>query len=275
MKVFRDIDGKGERKIRSFLGEAVHLGSFEALESYFLEAICSIIPNENPCWNNWNAEETELRSFVSLDCYQRVFAELHENLLATLPYHPMVQGRGFQESFGDISETPRRISDYTSLSDWASCNPLFHEVYRHVDASHQMAFQFVKLSDRSINITLNRASRDFEDSEVQKCTALGNGLAIVTKGLERHLMLERRIEILTSRLGEISGNDRIEFLTPKETLALGAVFETASITDAAAREGVSRHTFSERLGCVREKLGLQSAAQLRAVLRDFTKEKGN
>jgi len=261
-----------ERKLRSFFSDAQQAKSFEELEGFFLSTISEVIPNENPCWNNWNPDASALQSVIALDCYNDTFATLFESLLETLPHHPLFHGKEYSEAVNFIKDEPGRISDQCPSYQWKDLNPLYREVYQYVDATHQIAFHFVRLNDRSINFTLNRPTHDFDNAEMEICKALGQGLAIVCKNLEQQIRLQDRVEILSKHLHSSLGLSSGEYLSPKETLALGQIFGATSIADAADRAGVSTHTFAKRLGSIREKLDLHNTQQLKALLRDFSQK---
>lgn len=269
MSQFFSITQSQKRKLRSFFADAIKVDCFEDLEQLYLVSVNKIISNENPCWNNWNAERTEIISIAAHDQYADTFAKRFDSLLETLPTHPIFHGKEYREALNFINNVPGRISDHISSSDWKRNNALYHEVYRHVDADYQLAYHFVDLGDRSLNLTLNRPTRDFDDSEIQVCNALGQGLAVICKRLEKQITLKTRVDLLNARLSFLAGLSSAELLTPKETLGLGELFQAETISEAAAKAGVSSYTFTERLGSIREKLGLQNTLQLRALLSAF------
>jgi len=271
MKRFRELDSKSQKHLKSYLGEASKIESFDELEEHFISQIQQVIPHDNPCWNNWSTDLTHLMSFRANGHYHAVCGNLFENLTSTLPSHPVLL-RGGWDLF---NKGACRISDCISEREWLGKNPLYAEAYRHLDVRHQMSYHFVTLSDRALVLTVNRPRLDFSDGEKQKLEVLGHGMAFVTKNLEKNIVMKNRVDILSSRLGELAGLTNPDLLTPKETLALGAIFHAQTISEAARHEGVSNQTFAERLGAIREKLNLHSLPQLRALLRDFSQNQKN
>jgi len=265
MKNFTEIDSAAQRSLKSYFHEAASLGSFDALASHFIEQIDRVIPNENPCWNDFSSDLTQFNFLITRDCYTERFGQLFESLQATLPEHPVLQVGGWDL----FTAGPTRLSEHSPERNWFQKNPLYQEVYRHVDASHQICYHFTTLSDRALIFTLNRPLIDFNDAEMQKLQVLGQGMASISKQLETRIRLRERVTILTERLGDLAGISTPELLTPKETQALGAIAQCHSISEAASREGISPHTFAERLGSIREKLCLHNTSQLKALLRAF------
>ena len=266
------ITSKDQGGLRSFFSDAQKVGSFQELEQLFLTEVGRVIPNENPCWNNWSSDASVLQSVVSRKYYHEQFSQLFESLLETLPSHPLFRGADYSKAVHYISERPSRISEQISARDWAHNNPLHREVYRHVDATHQLAFHFVWLRDRSMNFTLNRPTRDFDERETQLCTAMGWGLADICRQLEQKNLLEARVKLLTGRLFDLAGVDLSRQLSPKEILTLGEISQGGTVSEIATKAGVSTHTYTERLSSIREKLHLESTPQLKALLRAYREE---
>ena len=257
-----------QKQIRAYLDEASELESFEELEQHFITRIDQLIPNENPCWNNFAPSLDEFISVIARDEYNEQFTQRFESLLATLPEHPVLQAGGWNL----FTAGPARLSEFCSERNWVGTNPLYEEVYRHVDAGHQLCYHFATLSDRALIFTLNRPLLDFSDTESQKLEVLGQGMAVVSRNLEKRLVLKKRVTVLTDRLAELAGIANPDDLTIAETLALGTIFQEKTIAEAAAKSGVTTHTFTERLGLIREKLHLKSTPQLKALLKSYGQE---
>ena len=69
-----------------------------------------------------------------------------------------------------------RLSDFESRRQFRE-NPLFREVYRHLDSHYQLADTPRLLEDRRIVLTWNRRAMDFTERDRQVCQFMGTRLA--------------------------------------------------------------------------------------------------
>ncbi|MGJ8638363.1 MAG: hypothetical protein ACSHYA_03130 [Opitutaceae bacterium] len=159
---FRELNDRDLRRIRGYMRRASQAIDFETLEQQFVEEFERIIPSDTPCWNNFTVDLTGALSVASNQDYGNAFNPLFESFAETVAHHPVVAKGGW----GSLAEAPRRLSDFETNYHFRE-NPLYREVYKHVDANYQIGYLAAKLSDRSVIFTINRKSSDFTEAQVQ------------------------------------------------------------------------------------------------------------
>lgn len=267
MKTGKFLTLKVERSLKTYFHEAQRLKTFEDLEEHFLGNIDIIIRGDNPCWNNWTTDLSSIQSLRANPKYVSSSLKLVESLNHTISQHPILLAGGWHL----LEDGCGRISDHISDQKWQSTNALYRETYRHLDVKRQLAVHVTTLSDRALVLTLNRPSHDFTLEEMDHLNVFSDGLEFISSNLERQTKLKARVDRLNCTLHTLCGSQKKAKLTPREISALGSIHISKSIGEAAARENVAASTFAERLGSVREKLGLHSLPQLRAILREFAR----
>lgn len=262
LKSYRELSGRDIRLLKKYFTEARQAESFENLETQFLDQIEKLIPSDAPCWNNFTADLAGLLSIRSSHQFLSAFDSLYESFGETVLSHPVLKSGGWRL----LEAEPQRISDFESNLRFRE-NPLYREVYRHVDANYQIGFTASQLSDRTIIFTLNRKSGDFDSREIQLLDLYGRLMEETTQGLEKRSHYAAILDDVRGLIGT-SIESGVEALTVKETEALGKIHQHGSVKMAAHAAGVTVSTFDHRLASIREKLELENTGQLRAVLAE-------
>lgn len=264
MPPFRDIGDATVRKIDRKMMGLSGIDTLEDLEARFLQEAGTILPGDCLCWNNWTLDLGSLIDFRISDCYTESFSSLLDVFGEVVAHHPVIAA----DLLGKTTETVMRLSDFESGRQFRE-NPLFREVYRHLDSHHQLAYTPCLLEDRRIVLTWNRLALDFSERDRQIFQFMGLRLAVICRRIEQRLKLEKGWRALCgfvdARLGTGSASD----LGAKDVILLDGILRSNSRSDIARHTGVRRDSVDKRLGSIRERLGLENHHQLLSALAEL------
>jgi len=256
-----DLTQQDLRKIRGMVRRASAIKSWNEFGDLFVDGIDRIVATDGPCWNVFDPSLEGFLGFQSEPHFTHRFNSVMVSFVHTVFEHPVLRDHGW-EPWG---KAPILLSDFENSSSFRE-NPLYREVYRHLESNYQIGFTIATVSDRAFVVTLNRRTRDYGQADLQRMHLLGTMLKEVALQLDQRLMLERQLGQLAQVVGAHTGLVGAEALTEQEIRAMGHGFASPSIVDASHALGVTRDTFDGHLAAVREKLGLDHTRQLRAAM---------
>ena len=129
MTEFRELSDATVRKIDRMLNGMAELSSLEELEMRFVTDAILMLPADLLAWNNWTLDGSGLISGTLNDNYQARFDDLMEAFEATVGKHPIIAADQYSKSHTEVV----RMSDFQNYGSFKQ-NPLFREVYRHLDS---------------------------------------------------------------------------------------------------------------------------------------------
>lgn len=261
---FSEINSADARRIRGYLHRSHGLVSSDQLVEQFLQEFHAIVPSDYICWHVFSADFGVLLEHSVTSGYEEAIDSRMDAFAETVLQHPILTEVGFE----GLWNRPCRLSDFAGAATFRE-NPLYREVYRHLDARYQLMFHVVTVGEHSIAFTVNRWLSDFTDSERQKLHYLSLGLRRLLAVQHERGLIERRLESLTLALEQQTGIIGLDALTTREVSALGAVYSTQTLASAADHSRVSLDTFKGQIASAREKLGVENTNQLRAALREL------
>jgi hypothetical protein len=157
------------------------------------------------------------------------------------------------------------MSDYQSRLKLRE-NPLYREVYRHLEVADQTLMMVGDYPDRMVFLMINTPGRATTDRERDGVHLLG-----LAAGRIGHRLVEReRLDRICSRLAarfslgpQVSvGAKTTPRLSPAEGRLLAGLVRDRPREEIAARLGWRRDTLDRRLAALRERLGFDNTAQL-------------
>jgi|688.fasta_scaffold1053052_2 hypothetical protein len=162
------------------------------------------------------------------------------------------------------------MADYQSGSAFRS-NPLFQEVYRHLDSHHQIVYTAAKLCDSQILLSWNLRNRDFTDREVQLMHLLGLQVGRLSRHIEERRHLQAAWELLAGSLGTVSGITNSTAVSgptlgTSEGRIISGIIRGESRADLATSLKWRRDTLDRHLGVLRERLGFENSSQFLQAL---------
>jgi len=259
---YPDITEGDLRKMRGLVRKLASTANWNEFGHEVVWGCNGVIENESPCWNVFKPDMESLIAFDSFPCFGKRFHGLLEQFQNTLNHHPVLKPKGWDT----MREGPSRLTDFEPSSTFRH-NPLYREVYRHLNSDYQIGLTLVELSDRTLVLTMNRASIDYTDHEFQKAHVLGDMINHVAQQMDRRLQAELSLAELADIIGSHACLEGTERLTRRELHVLTGLREENKLAGVSRKLGVSLKTVDESLGVIREKLGLDSTHQLRAALR--------
>ncbi|MBU6170977.1 MAG: hypothetical protein KGQ87_05730 [Verrucomicrobia bacterium] len=267
MTEFRDLSDATVRKIDRMLNGMAELSSLEELEMRFVTDAILMLPADLLAWNNWTLDGSGLISGTLNDNYQSRFDALMEAFEATVGKHPIIAAGQYSKSHTEVV----RMSDFQNYGRFKQ-NPLFREVYRHLDSHFQLSYTPSILADRQILLTLNRRAFDFTEQDRQLLHYLGNRLDQVARLIEQRQQLETAWHGLCAFVDAVAPIDFKELKKPDLQL-LADLLRRRSRTEIAQLRGIRRDTLDKRLGAIRESLGFENHHQLLVALTEMQSQK--
>lgn len=264
MQRFRDLSEASVRKIdRTMMGMA-DLETLEELEIRFMQEAGKILPGDCLCWNNWAPDLSHLMNFRINDSYTETFENLLEVFNEVVAHHPVIAAGELEATCEDV----KRLSDFEGFSSFRE-NPLFREVYRHLDSNHQLAYTPSVLQDRRILLTWNRRGLDFCERDREILHFMGLRLGVISRRIEQREQLEKSWRglcgfvdaRLTAKPANSLGAQDVELLTK--------LLKPETRTVIAGNLGIRRDSVDKRLGSIRERLGLENHHQLLSALAEL------
>ncbi|MEO5716902.1 MAG: hypothetical protein ABIT37_25705 [Luteolibacter sp.] len=264
MENFRDITEAKARKIdRTMMGLA-HLETLDELEERFMEEAGRLLPADCLCWNNWERDLSGLQSYRSNAEYGRIFGELVEVFGEVVMYHPVIAANQLAAS----TETVQRISDFQTSVAFRE-NPLFREVYRHLDSLYQISYTASMLKDRRIVLTWNRRALDFSEQDQQIFKFMGLRLGAISRRIEERQQLEKNWRVLCGFVDARMDAGTVLSLGTQDVTLLTELLRSRKRSRIASELGIRRDSVDKRLGSIRERLGLENHHQLLSALAEL------
>jgi DNA-binding CsgD family transcriptional regulator len=261
---FRDISDSTARRIdRTMLGMA-GLDTLEELEIRFIREAEKILPGDCLCWNNWAPDLSRLKSFSLNANYQEPFQNLLGVFDEVVAYHPVIAAGQLVAT----SEGVKRLSDFESDSRFRE-NPLYREVYRHLDSNHQLAYTPCVLQNQRIVLTWNRRALDFTERDREVLHFMGLRLGAISRRIEQRQLLNQNWRALCDFVDARIPTESVSSLTTQEVVLLASLLKSGTRRGSAQDLGIRGDTVDKRLGAIRERLGLENHHQLTSALAEL------
>jgi len=262
---FGEVRASDLRAIRRLTGQLMEAEDLSSLGRELIQGTSKILPADFMVWNLWTLGMDEMLTMESNDYLCQSVLERHgDALAATIGHHPVI-------ATGHLDDTklrPHRISDYETGGAFME-NPLYHEVYRHVDSRHQMVYDASGLENFRVMLSWNRKNGDFTDREMQLLHVVGLQVAALSRRLEDRRHLRRTWDDLAGALGLHAAGMPSPSLGRNDGYILSAMIRGTSRAEMAEGMHWRRDTLDRHLAILREKMGYENMAQLQQVLADL------
>lgn len=258
--LFPDVRVADARFIHRLTGRLMEAEDLPTLGRELIREVRRLLPADFMVWNVWTLEMERMIGVESnCDQYCSTLEEYGDALGEMIGHHPVIAAGHLEQAM----IRPQRMSDYQSISAFLE-NPLYQEVYRHVDSRHQIAYDAIRLEDSRIILSWNQRSRDFSDREIQLLHLLGKLVAALASRLEERRHLRRASADLRQALGlpAMMAGEASPLLGEKDGGILSALVRGESRADIAGRLGWRRDTLDRHLAVLRERLGYENTSQL-------------
>jgi len=269
MRPFRDISGRTARKIDRTLMALAGVETVDVLEKRFMEVAGRLLPADCICWNNWSRDMSHLITFRINDNYSERFSGLLDTFAETVGSHPVIAANLLGETLRQVM----RISDFESVARFRE-NPLFREVYRHLDSHYQICYTAGVLADRRLVLTWNRRALDFTNQDSQVFEYLGRRLGMISRRIEERQQLDAAWKRLCGFVDARMDVGSVKSLGEKDGRLLSELLKSRPREAIAAGMGIRRDSLDKRLGAIRERLGLENHHQLMRALADLRSTRG-
>jgi len=264
MESYREISETAARRIdRTMLGMS-DVTTLEELEIRFIGETGKILPADCLCWDNWSLDLTRLITFRLNDDYNDRFAGMLDVFGEVVSHHPVIKAGLFEAT----SESVMRLSDFENMANFRG-NPLFREIYRHLDCHYQLAYMPITLEDRRIALTWNRRALDFNEREREILHYLGQRLGVISHRIEENRRLACDWQALSGFVSVRASDGLIDTLPPRDARLLAGLMKHRTRRAIALDLGIRSDTLDKRLGAIRERLGMENHHQLLAAIREL------
>ena len=253
------------RRLRKYFGVVCELKSSEEMRAHFVDSFSEVVSADLVCWNRFSEDHSAVCGIEFTQCFADEFVSRAEAFEATVHTHPVIERFGWSIFQGDSAW---RLSDYVSERE-ASRNPLIQEFYLHVEARNQISHGLGLIGGENQIITINRGMRDFT---LREATVLQFWCGWMRKAAEGFVIREetdKKVERLLSAIFPEVAVSVSKSLSLGEIRALGALLIYRSAQEASDRLEMRLDSYYKHLGSIREKLGLDTTAQLRAAIREI------
>jgi hypothetical protein len=262
---FGEVRASDLRAIRRLTGQLMEAEDLSTLGRELIQGTSKILPADFMLWNLWTLEMDQVLAMESNNAHCQRVLECHGNeLAATIHHHPVIAA-GHLDS---AKLRPQRMSDYESGATFID-NPLYREVYRHVDSRHQMAYDAIRLEDCQVILSWNRKNLDFTDRDMQILHVVGLQVAALSRRLDDRRHLRRTWDDLAGALGLNTAGRESPPLGRNDGYILSAMIRGTSRAEMAEGLHWRRDTLDRHLAVLREKMGYENMAQLQQVLADL------
>ncbi|MCW1924499.1 hypothetical protein OKA05_18175 [Luteolibacter arcticus] len=269
MQGYGDIsEGTANRIDRVMLGLA-ECESIEELEGRFLAEAGKLLPADCLCWNNWRPDWSGVISFRTNDGYADWLTGRLELFGQVVGHHPVIAAGHFQRS----AEEVLRMSDFQSAASFRD-NPLYRDIYRHLDSHFQVCFTASSLSDRKILLTWNRRALDFSERDRQIFHFMGLRLGMVSRRVEERQRLDRAWQVLCGLVDSRLHTNTVRSLGARDAGLLAKLMKGRTVGVIARESGIRRDSVDKQLGVIRERLGLENHRQLLSALAELKRSRG-
>lgn len=266
-----DITATDLRAVKRLAGQLMEAPDLDTLGRELIEGAGKILPADFMVWNLWTPAMDELLGFEANHTHHDdELDRLGDALNATIHHHPVIAAGQMEY----IHLKPERMSDYQSGRAFKS-NPLFREVYRHIDSHYQVVYKVAMFNDCQIMLSWNLRNRDFTDHEVQLLHLLGMHVGVLSRRIEERRHTQAAWKELAGSLETISGKKSsftaacLPTLATSEGRILSGIIRGETRADIATSLKWRRDTLDRQLGVLRERLGLESTAQLLQALAEL------
>ncbi len=267
MRGFREISTAKARSIDRAMMAMSTLETLDELEERFIQVAGKTLPADCLCWNNWSRDMSHLITFRINDNYTECFTGLLEVFAETVGSHPVIAAN----QLGETVKRVMRISDFESVASFRE-NPLFREVYRHLDSHYQICYTASVLRDRRLVLTWNRRALDFTDQDTQVFQYMGLRLGTVSRRIEERQHLDAAWKGLCGFINPRIAAGPVESLGERDGRLLAELLKSRSRGEIAGEMGIRRDSLDKRLGSIRERLGLENHHQLLSALAALRQE---
>jgi hypothetical protein len=252
---------------RTLIGMA-NVNTVEELEIRFIAEATKILPADCIGWNNWAVDWSGLNSNRMNDEYNDCFNSLSGVFAETIARHPVIAA----DQITSTTDRVVRMSDFEGYGKFKN-NPLFLEVYRHLDSHFQLSYAPCLLSDRRIVLTWNRRSLEFSEQDRQLLHFMGLRLDVISRRIEEKLQLEKSWRALVGFIDARMPTPSLTSLGEQDGKLLAGLMKQQTRIEIARESGIRRDSLDKRLGSIRERLGLENHHQLLSALAELKKTK--
>jgi DNA-binding CsgD family transcriptional regulator len=261
MPNFSQISTTQARRIDRAMLSLADVETLGELEQRFIQTAGKLLPADCICWNNWSKDMSHLMTYRTNDKYNERFDGLLDVFAETVSEHPVIAANKLDDTLGQVM----RISDFQPTVEFRE-NPLFREVYQHLDAHYQICFTASILQDRRLILTWNRRALDFTDQDAQVFHYMGIRLGLVSRRIEQRERLENAWKGLCEFVNQRMANNSVASLGERDGYLLAELLKSRPRGQIAADMGIRRDSLDKRLGAIRERLGLENHHQLLSAL---------
>lgn len=181
-------------------------------------------------------------------------------------HHPVIAANQFAGTAAHVM----RLSDFESSRGFRE-NPLFREVYRHLDSHYQLFHTPCVLEDRGIILTWNRRAFDFTEQDRQTFEYMGQRLAVISRRIEERQRLEADWRRLSGLVDAQGSAGLANALGTQDVRLLAKLLKSGTRGGVARDLGIRRDSVDKRLGSIRERLGLENHYLLLSALAELKK----
>lgn len=261
---FPDITSADLRAIHRLTGHLVEAPDLDMLGRELIHGSEKVLPADFMVWNLWTPAMDEILSFEANHAqYRDAMAQRADALTATIHHHPVIAAGQLESA----RLKPLRMSDFQSDAAFKS-NPLFQEVYRHLESHYQIAYNAILLADSQIILSWNLQNRDFTGREVQLLHLLGLQVAVLSRRIEERRHLRAAWDALNQGLAAVMGSVATSgpSLRANDGRILSGLIHGEARADIAISLKWRRDTLDRHLGGLRERLGFENSGQLMQAL---------
>jgi hypothetical protein len=266
-RIFAALTGRDLQAINRLTRQLLEVPDLQTLGREFLQGMAAVLQADCTSWNVWTPAMDSILSYeVNHEDYRDVVERYSESLNATIHHHPVIAAGKLDSAW----QRPQRMSDYQSFGTFKS-NPLFREVYRHLDSHHQLAYTAARLDDSLIILSWNRKARDFTDRDCQRLHLMGLRVRKLSERLQQTQRLNSMWDALASGLAEAAGlhlgpaGTHPHLSEADGTILAGLIGGRSRDTIAASLQW-RRDTLDRQLAAIRERLGFENSSQMLSVL---------
>ena len=268
MESFREIDDATFRKIDRMMLGLADAPTLEKLERRFLEQAQAILPADCRCWNNWQPDWSGMINVRTNSTYEIWISKQREVFDRVVAWHPVIRAGHFLLT----AEGVKRASDFQGISEFRN-NPLFFEIYRHMDSHYQLGYTVTTLEDRKIILTWNRRAIDFSERDRQVLHYMGLRLESVIRGIAARERLSDEWRALCGFVDARASGGSLSGLATKDVRLLRELMKRKPRGTIASEMGIRRDSVDKKLGAIRERLGLENHNQLLSALAELERAK--
>lgn len=259
MSRFREITVRDLRRLNGAMADLGDLPDLAAVERTFLQRADSLLPGSCICWNNWTLNMGSPITCRANPDYAEAFGRWGGSLNAFVGHHPIAGAMPL------TTLRPQRMSDFQTAGAFRE-NPLFREVYRHLESRFQLAYTASSHADGIVLFTWNRQHSDFTERDRDLLHLIGRRVDIILRRLEERRRLERACAALQVMQPVTNPSLPSVMLAPDEGRILGALLSGSSRKEIAVRQGWRRDTLDKRIATIRDRMGFENTGLLLSEL---------